>query len=47
MSAFESTLQSSPMQSMAHAYQYQPMTLWETVIADVKAEYLSDSQDYP
>jgi len=35
------------VQSVAHAYQYQPMTLWETVIADVKSEYLSDSQDYP
>lgn len=47
MNAFESPLQSAMVQSVAHAYQYQPMTIWETVVANVKAEYLSDSQAYP
>ena len=35
------------MQSTAHAYQYQPITLWESIVADVKAEYLSEKQAYP
>lgn len=29
------------------AYQSQPMTLWENIVADIKAEYLSETQRYP
>lgn len=35
------------MQFTAQANQYQPMTLWESIVADVKAEYLSEKQAYP
>lgn len=30
-----------------NAYQSQSMTLWENIVADIKAEYLSDTQRYP
>lgn len=29
------------------AYQSQSMTLWENIVADIKAEYLSETQRYP
>lgn len=29
------------------AYQFQSMTLWENIVADIKAEYLSETQRYP
>lgn len=29
------------------AHQFHPMTLWENMVADIKAEYLSESQRYP
>ena len=29
------------------AYQSQPMTLWENIVADIKAEYLSETQRHP
>lgn len=29
------------------AYQSQPMTLWENIVAEIKAEYLSETQHYP
>lgn len=29
------------------AYQSQPMTLWENIVADIKTEYLSETQRYP
>lgn len=31
----------------ATAYQSQPMTLWENIVADIKDEYLSETQRYP
>lgn len=34
------------MQNTA-AYQSQSMTLWENIVADIKAEYLSETQRYP
>ena len=35
-----------PMQNTT-AYQPQSMTLWENIVADIKAEYLSETQRYP
>lgn len=32
---------------LAHVYQSEALTLWETIVADIKAEYLSDTQRYP
>lgn len=32
---------------LAHAYQSEALTLWETIVADIKAEYLSEVQHYP
>lgn len=32
---------------LARAYQSEALTLWETIVADIKAEYLSDVQRYP
>jgi len=31
----------------AHAFQSQAITLWETIVAEIKAEYLSGAQRYP
>jgi len=32
---------------LAYAYQSEAPTLWETIVADIKAEYLSEAQRYP
>ncbi len=32
---------------LAYAYQSEALTLWETIVADIKAEYLSEVQRYP
>lgn len=32
---------------LAHAYQSEAITLWESIVADIKAEYLSEVQRYP
>ena len=32
---------------LAHAYQFEALTLWEAIVADIKAEYLSEVQHYP
>lgn len=32
---------------LAHAYQFEALTLWESIVADIKTEYLSEVQHYP
>ncbi|MBI4937542.1 MAG: DNA phosphorothioation system sulfurtransferase DndC [Nitrosomonadales bacterium] len=32
---------------LANAYQAEALTLWEAIVADIKAEYLSEAQRYP
>jgi len=32
---------------LAQAYQSEALTLWESIVADIKTEYLSDTQRYP
>ena len=32
---------------LAHVYQSDAITLWESIVADIKAEYLSEAQRYP